>query len=327
MLENITKLDAWYEMIKSVKNLSLEEAKKLTKKMLEETDVVQKKKMKEELFLGTVYILLEYLKKSYFIYMTSREIDLDNIISESFEMWFSDCSEGVLLEVNHYADLFTYFLQRLSYQMFESNYPLSLLYTIPKKDLIHLCIKYIMYRKDFDSFSFLEFQELFSEAKSWKVYSLFEDVYKEILNMKILEKEKKITARKLKQIIPSLIYYYINETFNQKDCTSFICTQEGPDHCTEVENEMLREQVKNIYNEAREINQRKKYVLEAYVGLNDDNPKTLPEIAREYHVSSERIRVLKYEAGRYFRNPKHPESNVLRYIYENSDLTKEVNKL
>ena len=320
MEENLKRLEEWYQNIKGNKMISLSEAKKLTKEMLDTDNIEEKNKIKEKLFFGTIHLLYKYLKNSYFIYQNSTEVDIDDIISASCEKWFSYCAEGKILEVEYYSILFLHFFTCLNKELFKTNFSFQE-WGICQTNLIKFGVKYILYRKKFSNFSYLEFQKLFPQMASTNVYYMLEMVYKEIEKMNLLENENKISIQKLETLLPSLFYQYINETYNFKDKTSFICRQEVHDDYSELENAILREQVRNIFNETKYITKRRKDILAAYVGFYTDEPKSLLEIGKDYNYKRDRVRVKKEQACSYFRGNKHQEGVDLRKIYDDYDFT------
>ena len=109
MLKNSKILEEWYEPFKKNKQLSLQEAKKLYLKMVQCESEEEKKKIKDTLIFGTMYVLYERLKSSLAIYCSSSVVDMEDIISTSFEIWFKFLSEGGLIRIKYYSDFFKIF--------------------------------------------------------------------------------------------------------------------------------------------------------------------------------------------------------------------------
>lgn len=258
------------------------------------------------------------LKNSYFIYQTSGIIGIEDLISESCEIWFTFCIQGKILDLDNSYGLYRSLWLQLNTRSFPIAYVFFKRWNISNKDLINFCIKYILYRKDNNDFSYLGFQQLYPQI-SEEIYCFFWVIYNSFEQLNILDAEKKVNIRKLEMFLPSLFYNYLNVEFNSKDRTSSICLLESVDEYDEVEKAILREQVQNIFNGSSDLKLRKKQILASSVGFYDDKEKSLKKMSDQMDISGERIPVLKHEATRYYRNVKKQDGKELRSIYENYD--------
>ena len=62
---NLEKLNTWFELVKGPKNLTIDEARELNKKIRELP--ANHQELQEELILGTMYVIYNFLKDFSFI--------------------------------------------------------------------------------------------------------------------------------------------------------------------------------------------------------------------------------------------------------------------
>ena len=81
------ELENWYKSIASYKKLSLTEAKELKLKMEKTTDPNEKEKLREEMILGTLYKVYEFLKKTFIVDMQAINYDVSDLINATCLTW------------------------------------------------------------------------------------------------------------------------------------------------------------------------------------------------------------------------------------------------
>ena len=92
-VENLKRLDAWYESIKPEKELTLEEARNLNYKIRDLKS--GRELLMEDLVLGTMHAVYSYLKNFHFIEYIGGSYDIDDVISSFCEVWIENLEMGL----------------------------------------------------------------------------------------------------------------------------------------------------------------------------------------------------------------------------------------
>lgn len=100
---NLEKLNTWFELIKDSKNLTIEEARILNDKIRKNPQ--NSMELQEELILGTMYVIYDFLKNFNFIEEVSTIYDIDDFISAFCEVWIENLEQG-LYKQNDFSNLF-----------------------------------------------------------------------------------------------------------------------------------------------------------------------------------------------------------------------------
>ena len=100
---NLEKLNTWFELVKGPKNLTIVEARKLNKKIRKLP--TNRQELQEELILGTMYVIYDFLKDFSFIEDINTIYDIDDFISSFCEVWIENLEQG-LYNQNDLINLF-----------------------------------------------------------------------------------------------------------------------------------------------------------------------------------------------------------------------------
>ncbi|MFW5998681.1 MAG: RNA polymerase sigma factor RpoD [Halanaerobiaceae bacterium] len=84
------------------------------------------------------------------------------------------------------------------------------------------------------------------------------------------------------------------------DLGDFIENEESPIPDEAITNELLREELEKVLDT---LTNREKRILELRFGIDDDRPRTLEEVGKQFGVTRERIRQIEAKALRKLRHP------------------------
>lgn len=96
-------LENWKQQITSYKKLKFKEAQEFYKKAISITDSEEKKKHMEELILGTLYVVCNYIERNNIKVFTSSKYDMNDIINAFNEVWIKRIINGELLNVSGFS--------------------------------------------------------------------------------------------------------------------------------------------------------------------------------------------------------------------------------
>lgn len=101
--ENLIKLDTWFELVRGEKNLSIDEARHLNDKIRKLPP--NRQELMEELVLGTMYVVYDFLKTFNFIESLNGPYDIDDLINSFCEVWIENLEQG-LYKKDDFSKLF-----------------------------------------------------------------------------------------------------------------------------------------------------------------------------------------------------------------------------
>lgn len=93
------KLRFWHEEIKNYEQLSIKDAKKLNRMMLENSGDTRSE-YRERLILGTLYLVYYFVCNSGYTAINATDFDIDDIMNTSIEIWINMLDNGVLINNN-----------------------------------------------------------------------------------------------------------------------------------------------------------------------------------------------------------------------------------
>lgn len=100
-------LDFWYQQIKDVRKLKINEAKELYVSYVKENNEVLKQRYLDNIILGTMYIPLSYIRRCKLYMLKSALYDVDDFVNSFNEVWIEEIKNGALLETCAYSEIFT----------------------------------------------------------------------------------------------------------------------------------------------------------------------------------------------------------------------------
>ena len=106
MGNNLEILNEWNKTISSYHTFKFVEARELYQKIVSIDDSNLKRQYMQELIVGTLYVVSNFIKSNGLLYLNSVSYDMNDIISISNEIWLSKINSGKLLEVNSFREMF-----------------------------------------------------------------------------------------------------------------------------------------------------------------------------------------------------------------------------
>lgn len=299
---NLQKLEEWYSFVKVEKKLKLKEAQKLYKKIISTNDALQKKKLQDELIMGTMYVIYDLLKNSYLPYFPNGQLDVEDVISVTSEIWVEFVLSGKLLNISMYSDFVRSIFRKINTRLYENeiNYNVYLsIFKLGKQEFYELLTKYLVMRRRFFSFSLQDFLELHLPIEDFSYY-LFENIY-ETLERQGLFENKNISERQLSLLLPNFVEQYIDSTYNFKDQENYICKIQDENGVLQVENQLLQDQILEMIEQGRD-SQRNCEIFCKYYGLKEFTSSNYAELAREYQLSRDRTGEIEKRIRRRLKN-------------------------
>ena len=102
----MNKLEFWLKEIEKYEKLTLEEVKKLYIELVNLDDDIRKNTLRNQIINSTLYVPLNYLKKSKLEILENGFYDMDDIISTTIEYFIKCLDEGRLLDIKVFSNLF-----------------------------------------------------------------------------------------------------------------------------------------------------------------------------------------------------------------------------
>ena len=101
------KLDTYFEMFNETKKLNIKEAKLLVKSLKENKDEKEKNKLREELLMGTINQVYNFIKENDLLSLCEiGYIEFDDLVSSLILAWIENLEEE-LLNVGRFSTLFS----------------------------------------------------------------------------------------------------------------------------------------------------------------------------------------------------------------------------
>lgn len=102
----MNKLEFWFKKVECFEKISIDEAKELNKKMLEEENEQERINIRNNIVHGTLYNIYSFLKNSRLEILENGYYDMDDIISATIEYYISELDSGRFLRVQNFAQIF-----------------------------------------------------------------------------------------------------------------------------------------------------------------------------------------------------------------------------
>ena len=289
MKSNKKQLEEWYSYISQFEKLDIANAKKLLKMVNNETDLVKKKNLREELINKTLYVPYIFVRDNC-LFLNSCIYNMEDIINICNIIWIDILDSEKLFEVDIFSKLFVKeFYPKLTEQLIDKKYPIgysSIIDGLTFSEILHEFIKLKNNIIDFDYNSFLDFinndsrfYKLLYGGKGINIYELLEAIYQSIGNSKLeLSKAK---TNKLRYILIHNGLEYLNIDVNKvviKDSNECIVEK------------MHQQYILNFIFNNLDLSDRDIFILKNRFGFYDGRPKTLKEIGDLLDLTPEWIR-------------------------------------
>ena len=307
------KLEMWYQRINNYKRINLNEAQKLYIQMINTTDYEEKIKIRNDIINSTLYIILNFIKKSQLEILENGSYDIDDIISSTIEYYINEIDKGKLLKINSFHSLFgsAYY-----------TYLTSIL--VPQKENLDMAVEkfgdfievFLKLKKNKDDISYKEYLEALKKTRLgyridtyyfksldrylFELYNIFNQVYSKVdFDDENIPSKTRLTFMRFLLIDISL----------RENISS---TMKSEDNLEEkvAYNEYIKEAISYIMNDSR-LKEREISILIKRNGIDDGHRKTLHELGNMYGLSKDRVRQIEAKALRKLRMPYRK-----KYIYD-----------
>lgn len=302
-------LNEWQDCISNYPKITFKEAQKRFIQLSKCEDNYLKEKLRNDLIQGTLYVVFDFIKNNGLIYLNSSSYDMEDVISTCNEIWINKIDAGALLNVSNFREIFDYeFYYKLSEGLNITTYSVSENMMLNINSFIDLLMDYIKLKEEDINFSVNKFiqylksnkkyesilQRIYYYGNSFAFCNLFDAIIK---SFELDDNDLKITKtklEKLKYIIISNGLEYLRENINQVVCM---------DSTNLWLEENCKSQIIKIIFEGDRLNDSQKDIIAKRFGILDGKGRSLEDVAKEYHVTRERIRQREIKAIRMLRNP------------------------
>lgn len=295
MGENTRIFLEWQEQIKNFPKLEFNDAKKLYKALLKEENLLEQKKIRDELICGTLHFIGKQISNNHLFFIKSIHFDMNDVIDAYIEEWIKEIDAGRLLYTERLSSIFDItFISRVVSNLIgkKDNSELS----IP--NFSDFLIQYITIKgengkvKRGDFFSLIR-QNLtqYDEDYLFMVYNILEKLANAFEEYGI--EINKTNAKKFKYL---LIMYAMELMRADID---------------KIKVEDVSEQVIDRLYGARvvqsvlssDLTDREKDVLVMHFGLNGSNSCNYDTIAQKHKITKSRVLQIECRALRRLRHP------------------------
>ncbi len=298
------ELVQWYKQISSLPKLKLTVAQELYRKATNTQDETIKKKYMNELILGTLYVVYEYIERNGLELLVSSSYDMNDIISAFNSVWIKKIYNGELLNVDKYSLLFkSSYFNEVYNNLCGDEILVNEQLGVSTCCLIELITLYIAYRnKEVEK----PFQEVIEETfftNRWNNWSYY--IYKSVI-----------------ATIPLLEKIYNNLNFDKLDDLNIGKTKIG-DYLKLIINMGLMEPISNELPDRNDIeddvttnivmkhfvedvdkilDDRQRSIIHERYGLDNDEPQFLKTIVPHHDITIARVRQIEAQSLRKIRS-------------------------
>ena len=155
MSSNEETLKIWEDNISSYNRLKFNDAKALYIEYLDTGD----NEKRQQLILGTLYIVVSLIKNHKLYSLTSGSYDINDLISACNKVYIDKLDEGVLLRVKSFSQIFNEsFFNSLSKEIKLDEFEIGSNFLVTGVTFGYYLKKYIEYRKNNERCSFNDFR-------------------------------------------------------------------------------------------------------------------------------------------------------------------------
>ena len=298
------ELMQWYNQISSFPKLKIIVAQELYRKAINTQDEIIKKKYMDELILGTLYVVYEYIKRNGLELVVSSSYDMNDIISSFNSVWIKKIYNGELLNVDRYSLLFTSsYFNEVYNNLCGDEILVNEQLGISAKRLVKLITLYISYRSKGLGKPFKEVIEetFFNDRwKSWPYY-IYESVIKTIPLLERIYNNLNFDKLDDFNIGKTKIFDYLRLMLNMGLIEPI--SNEIPDE-SNMEDSVLTDIVKKHFVEDVDkiLNDRQRSIIHERYGLDNGEPQSVETIGQHYGISPARVRQVEVQALRKIIN-------------------------
>ncbi len=262
------KLEKWWNTFKDYERLNINKVKLLFQKY----ELTLDTQMFNEIVYGTMYLIYEQLKDSYYLYYHISDFDIDDIIMIGIEKWLIFLKNGGIKDIKIFSD---YFKKGFHYQIINQ---------VLDNKISTVKLYKMGYRKMANNFS-MYVNGITDLDISKELYQVFDQLI--VVADKLGIDLKLVSYRQFEFLIKPLIYIMLKERLNPRMVSS--------DECENVIDKMVLED----FNKIVKVPTRNAMILQAYYGYFDDEKITREKLGEYYGCTKQNIaRILKSEIKR-----------------------------
>lgn len=309
MNQNKTILFEWGKNIENLPKTDFNSAKNLYLDYLKENDINKKRKIREQIIIGALYVVYNHLSRNNFDTLISGFYDMNDIISSTVEYLIYVIDNGELLNYDRFSCIFntnTYY-SFLTNELIEQKYPIGEETILTTDNFSKILNEIILVINKKGELLYDEFIKLFISKGYMNIKDIWlycgNDISKTyILFMTIIRiiNENNVTLSETK--IDQFKYLLINSALE-------LLSKEKTDRSEYTEDkiidEMYYEGILDIVFNDKELSDND-IIAQRYGLVNYDNPHSLEEVAISKKSTRERIR--------------QKEAKMLRQLRRNKDL-------
>lgn len=309
----------WEDQISSFPKLKFEDAKVLYESIVQENDEIVKQKKFNKLIEGTLYVVLNFVKRNKLSCLDNAKYDTDDIINTCCEIWINAIKDGELLNANSFANIIdTTFCTKMAKLLNETDLTVSDLTVISSDTFNIFLYEFIKLNKIRGHVTYEDFLDIFAV-----VYGYKEDEYRPYYGYRV--NEFKLSDSNLLQQTYELLSniveaiededYEIDFTRTKIDKFKSLLLEIGlqgfeididnvyqGDYSDSLINLVdYSNFIKSVYS-CNLLDDRDKDIITKHYGLNGNNGLILEDIASEYNFTRERARQIEAKALRYLRS-------------------------
>lgn len=303
------KLENFEKQIVSLKQIKLNEAQELYRKMINETDNNKKIKIRNDIINSTLYAVLNYLKNSNLDILENGSYDMDDIISATIEFYINEIDNGNLLNISGFSNLFgsTYYTY-LSSIFVPQKEDIEISQIIGLDNFGDLMEIFLFLKRNKDEILFEDYLDTikktrfgyrfdeyyFNNLKNYfyKCYETFQNIYSKV----DIDDNNIPSKTKLKFMRHLLIDISLRENISPT------MISEGDFETEFINNYLIQKSIDYIINDSG-LQKIEIDVLIKRNGIEDGERMNLDQVGMIYGKSGERIRQIEAKALRKLRSP------------------------
>lgn len=295
--------------VKSYNKIKIEEAKELYIKAMNTSDEELKKLYLNKIILGTLYVIYNYVDKNNYDLIYSSSYDKDDVVNSFIEVWIKRIKDGELLNAQRYSNIINVsFVNQVNKILVSDEISVSQQFKIGAnefKEMFYIYTELKNSGKDFnikdviDGYNKIYGHILFRNGMFDYMFAMFETIYNRLNFNK--EEELEITVRNIDILFELLINNGLFDKLSTNELES--------DFSDDVSHKVMLDTFMKIV-ETKVTNERARNILHQYYGLDDEEPKTLEDVAKSLNLSTkERVRQIKNKTISKLRCP-----SIIKYV-------------
>lgn len=269
-MNNKEKLENWLKNIEQYERLNFNEVKALLKKMKSSSDIQEKQEIREKIILGTLHVIIKFIDRNH---LADFDIDIDDVINSSLEVWINAIDSFELLELKGFHEFFdTNFYNKLLEKMIGESFAKEA--EENSLDFWFIFSKYVDLTRDYKDTDYASFFEMMH-----KEYNLFVSVETYELCVKLSEtvSKKHIFLRKMNKFKG----IFANENLRSQTIDPFWLNEDLEELAFQDElEEILEKIVLDLLNpHSRVLTEEQKKLFKLWFGFDGKGIKSLKEVA------------------------------------------------